>query len=262
MPLYMDRHEVPGATAQEVAAAHVSDLEKASDFDVEFFSYWFDSDNGAVFCFAKAPNEDSMNRVHAASHGLIPAEIIEVNERDVVSFLGRVHDPADASEITNPFRTIAFTDIVGSTRLLDRLGQAGFMVLLTEHDLLIRKALISWDGREVKHTGDGFMVSFEDVSKALGWALDIRATFNEHSELEIRLGMAAGEPVDQYDDIFGAAVTLASRICASAGAGRVRVSDVVHDLGVDRGFEFSDGEPEILKGFSEATTLYELLGQS
>ncbi len=253
---------MPGATPQDVANAHVSDLEKASEFDVEFFSYWFDSNENAVFCFARAPNADAMTQVHRASHGLIPAEIIEVKENDVVSFLGRVHEPADASEITSPFRTIAFTDIVGSTEMLDRFGQAGYMVLLTEHDLLIRKALVSWGGREVKHTGDGFMVSFEDAGKALGWAIDVRTVFGEHEELDIRLGMAAGEPVDQYDDIFGAAVTMASRICSSAGPGRVRVSEVVHDLGVDKGFTFDDGELETLKGFSEPTTLYELLGSN
>lgn len=262
MPLFMDRHNVPGASAEDVAAAHVSDLAVSKDYDVEFFSYWFDSNDGAVFCFARAPSEDAMTDVHEASHGLVPAEIIAVNENDVVGFLGRVHDPVDASEVTSPFRTIAFTDIVDSTALLDQKGQAGYMVLLTEHDLMIRKALVSWDGREVKHTGDGFMVSFEDASKALGWALDVRGVFDTHPDLSIRLGMDAGEPVDQYDDIFGAAVTMASRICSSAGAGVVRVSDVVHDLGKDKGFTFSDGELEILKGFSEPARLYELLNSS
>ena len=259
MPLYMDRHNVPGASAEDVAAAHVSDLAISKDYDVEFFSYWFDAKDGAVFCFARAPGEEAMNAVHEASHGLVPAEIIEVNENEVTSFLGRVHDPVDASEVTSAFRTIAFTDIVGSTEMLDRAGQAGFMVLLTEHDLMIRRALMSWDGREVKHTGDGFMVSFEDAGKALGWALDVRSTFADHESLDIRLGMDAGEPVDQYDDIFGAAVTMASRICASADAGKVRVSDVVHGLGVEKGFTFSDGMLETLKGFSEPARIYELL---
>ena len=53
--------------------------------------------------------------------------------------------------------------MVGSTELLERLGQAAYMKLLAEHDLIIREALIKWKGREVKHTGDGFMVVFEDV---------------------------------------------------------------------------------------------------
>ena len=259
MPLFMDRHEVPGASAQDVADAHVSDLEKAGEFDVEFFSYWFDHNNGAVFCFAKAPKRDAMTAVHEASHGLVPAEIIEVEETDVVKFLGRVHDPRDASELTSPFRTIVFTDIVGSTELLDSLGQAEYMVLLTEHDLTIRKSLISWKGREVKHTGDGFMISFEDVSRALGWAIDVRDTFASHADLDIRIGLAAGEPVDHDEDIFGAAVTLASRICGVARPGTVKVSDIVHDLGADAGFTFESGAEESLKGFADPVKTYVLV---
>ncbi|MDX1468458.1 MAG: DUF4242 domain-containing protein [Acidimicrobiia bacterium] len=259
MPLFMDRHDVPGASAHDVANAHVSDLEKAGEFGVEFFSYWFDHNDGAVFCFARAPERDAMKAVHEASHGLVPAEIIEVQEGEVVKFLGRVHDPRDASEITSPFRTIAFTDIVGSTELLDTLGQAEYMVLLTEHDLAIRKSLISWKGREVKHTGDGFMISFDDAGRALGWSAAVRDMFDTKENLTIRLGLAAGEPVDHDDDIFGAAVTLASRICGAAEPGTVKVSDVVRDIGTEAGFEFDSGTEESLKGFADPVKTYVLL---
>lgn len=260
MPLYMDRHDVPGSTAEETANNHAADLEVASQFGVDFFSYWHDSTEGIVFCFARAPGEEAMTQAHLASHGLVPGEIIEVSEFDIVRFLGKVHDPVDASEVTSAFRTICFTDLVGSTELLDRLGQSEYMVLLTEHDLIIRKALIRWQGREVKHTGDGFMVVFEDVDKALGWSLDVRNIFEERSDLDVRLGMAAGEPVDHDDDLFGAAVTMANRICSSAGPEQIYVSDIVHDLGVEKGFTFDDGKSETLKGFSEPATIYQLLG--
>jgi class 3 adenylate cyclase len=133
-------------------------------------------------------------QAHRAAHGHLPTEIIEVSESDVVRFLGKVHDPVDASEVTSAFRIVCFTDLVGSTELLDRLGQSEYMVLLTKHDLIIREALIRWTGREVKHTGDGFMVVFEDVDRALGWSLDVRDSFKQDSELDVRLGIAAGEP--------------------------------------------------------------------
>ena len=201
-----------------------------------------------------------MTKAHQASHGLVPSEIIEVSESDVVRFLGMVHDPVDASESTSAFRTICFTDLVGSTELLDRLGQTEYMVLLSQHDLIIRDALLKWEGHEVKHTGDGFMVVFEDVDKALNWSLDVRGSFEQRSDLDVRLGLAAGEPVDYYDDIFGAAVTMASRICSTAGPEQIYVSDLVHDLGVETGFNFDDGKTEVLKGFSEPATIYELLG--
>lgn len=256
----MDRHDVPGITAEETANNHAADLEIAGQFDVDFFSYWHDSARGLVFCFARAPGEEAMTQAHTASHGGVPTDIIEVSESDVVSFLGKVHDPVDASEATSAFRTICFTDLVGSTELLDKLGQSEYMVLLTEHDLIVRKALITWKGREIKHTGDGFMVVFEEADKALGWSLAVRESFEQHSDLDVRLGMAAGEPVDRDDDIFGAAVTMANRICSSAGPEQIYVSDVVRDLGVEEGFSFDGGKTEVLKGFSEPATIYELLG--
>lgn len=265
MPLFMDRHDVPGATAEDVAAAHVSDLEVAGRFGVQFFSYWFDHKDGAVFCFANAPSPTSMTQVHNASHGLVPAEIIEVSEDDVLRFLGRVQDPADASEVTSSFRVIIFTDLEKSTEMLDQLGEPGYMLLLTEHDLVIRRALVSHRGREVKHTGDGFLISFEDVPRALEWARDVMSEFAklppspDGHVLRIRMGISAGEPVDHNDDIFGKAVTTASRICTAARGGQVLVSDVVHEMGSDRGFQFGEGQPLVLKGFAKPVPVFELL---
>lgn len=258
----MDRHDVPGSTAEETARNHAADLKVAGQFGVEFFSYWHDSTRGLVFCFASAPGEDAVAQAHRAAHGLVPTEIIEVSESDVVRFLGKVHDPVDASEVTSAFRTICFTDLVGSTELLERLGQTEYMVLLAEHDLITREALIRWKGREVKHTGDGLMVAFGDVDKALRWSLDVRDSFEQRSDLDVRLGLAAGEPVDRDDDFFGAAVTMANRICSSAGPGQIYASDVVRDLGVEKGFLFDGGQIHLLKGISEPATIYELLGIS
>ena len=130
----MDRHDVPEVTAEQVAAAHLSDVRIAGEHGVQFFSYWLDADAASVFCLARAPDAEAVFTVHRESHGMMPAEIIEVSENDVIQFLGNVHEPSDASEVVNPFRTIAFSDLVGSTELLQDLGQSEFMVRLTEHD--------------------------------------------------------------------------------------------------------------------------------
>jgi class 3 adenylate cyclase len=266
MPLFMDRHEVPGASAQDVANAHVSDLAVAGRYGVEFFSYWFDSTDGEVFCFARAPSTSAVERVHGESHGLIPAEIIEVSENDVVRFLGKVSDPANASEITSPFRTIVFTDLEDSTGLLERIGDSLFMLLLTEHDLVVRRALVDWHGREVKHTGDGFLLSFADVSNALSWSLRVRDDFADRTLVEgvppvrVRIGMAAGEPVDHDDDIFGASVNRANRICAVAEPGHILVSDLVRDLGLEQGYLFGEEKAVSLKGIRGDALVYELVG--
>ena len=200
MPLYMDRHDIPGATAEDVAMAHASDLAVAGRHGVQFLAYWFDQDTSSAFCFARAGTPDAVQAVHAESHGLLPNEVIMVEEKDVLSFLGKVQDPADAKQLTSAFRAILFTDLEGSTSLLDRLGEAPYLILLTEHDLILRHALAAWHGREVKHTGDGIMASFAEVSDSLACALAMQAAFAgrpataESPALRVRVGIAAGEP--------------------------------------------------------------------
>ena len=200
MPLFMDRHDVPGASAEDVAKAHVSDLERAGKHDVQFLSYWFDADNGGVFCFARAPARENLEAVHRESHGLVPNEIIGVSEDAVLRFLGKVHDPVDHTEVTSPFRATLFTDLEGSTAMADELETSEYMRLLTEHDVIIRRALVAARGREVKHTGDGIMASFDEVANGLECALAIRAGFDARidegrkPECRVRVGLAAGEP--------------------------------------------------------------------
>jgi len=263
----MDRHDVPAASAEDVAQAHVSDLELAGKHDVQFLSYWFDAESGGVFCFAKAPARENLEAVHRESHGLVPNEIISVSEDAVLRFLGTVQDPTDHTELSSPFRTILFTDLEGSTALAQQLETSEFMSLLTEHDVIIRRALVASRGREVKHTGDGIMASFDDVGSALDCALAIQDGFAARIEdgktpaCRVRIGLAAGEPVDHNDDLFGAAVNLASRICGAADPGSILVSDVVRELGTESGFAFAAVDPRVLKGFSSPVRAFQLLGR-
>jgi class 3 adenylate cyclase len=264
MPLFMDRHDVPGVTAEQVARAHLADLDMGAKFGVQFLAYWFDADQGEAFCLAKAPTGDSLTAVHKATHGLIPNEIISVSEDNVLRLLGRMSETGGDTQAVNPFRTIMFTDLQGSTSILQSVGQAAFMVLLAEHDLIIRRALVASRGREVKHTGDGIMASFDDVASALECSMAIQAGFEarpadgQTTELRVRIGIAAGEPVDHNDDLFGSTVTLASRICGAAEAGRILTSDLVRTLGTERGFAFDSGREVVLKGFSDPTLVFEL----
>jgi len=260
----MDRHDVPGATAEDAANAHVSDLEVAGKYDVEFLSYWFDPDRESVFCFARSPDRDNIIAVHSESHGLVPHEIIGVSEDSVLRFLGTVKDPADASEVTNPFRVIVFTDLEGSTALTEEIGQAEFMVLLSEHDLIVRRAVVTARGREVKHTGDGFLVSFDAAADALEFCVDVLEGFRDRNDsgadrpLRVKVGVAAGEPVDHNDDIYGTAVNLASRLCDQASGGTVFAAPDIPDL-AGEGFRFREVGERVLKGFPAPVRIFELI---
>jgi len=264
MPLFMDRHDLPGMTAEQVAQAHLADLSVEAMFGVQFLAYWFDADRGEAFCLAKAPTGEALTAVHGASHGLVPNEIISVSEDSVLRLLGRMSEtPTDPSG-DDPFRAILFTDMQGSTAILEAVGQSAFMALLTEHDLIIRRALVAAHGREVKHTGDGIMAAFDDVASALDCSLAIQAGFQQRSrhgltpELRVRIGVAAGQPVDHNDDLFGPTVNLASRICDVADPGSILTSELVRDLGNEQGFTFDGGRDVFLKGISGPTRVFEL----
>jgi class 3 adenylate cyclase len=267
MPLFLDRHDLSGVTPEEIVRAHANDLEVAHKHDVDFLAYWFDSDLGTAFCLARAPNAENVSAAHDEAHGMIPTDIIDASEDEILRFLGRIHEPADASEITSAFRTIVFTDLEDSTKLAEELEPQAYIALLKEHDGIIRRALVSSHGREVKHTGDGIMASFEEVEDALDFAIAIEAGFEERIAFggeppyRVRIGMAAGEPVDHNDDLFGSTVNLASRICNVAGPGEVLVSADVREFGAGIGFAFEDCEAVSLKGFAEAVPVFRLLGR-
>jgi class 3 adenylate cyclase len=265
MPLFMDRHDLPGISAEEVAQAHLTDIQFESKYAVQFLAYWFDAEHGQVFCLARATRPEDMAAVHREGHGLVPNEIIAVSEDDVFRFLGRVGEAVDHTPLATPFRTILFTDLMGSTSLLQEVGQQAFMGLLAEHDLIIRRSLVASRGREVKHTGDGIMASFEDVANALHCALAIQSGFRARMsdgathELLLRIGIAAGEPVDHNDDLFGSTVNLASRICDASEPGHILTSDLVCEMGTQKGFAFGPARDVELKGFGQVRVA-ELIG--
>ncbi len=262
----MDRHDLEGATPADVAAAHMSDLGVQELHGVRFVSYWFDYHRGAAFCLVEAPDAEAAQRVHRESHGSVANEIIPVDPDDVARFLGRIDDPlAAARQADSAFRIILFTDLEGSTEMVQRLGDERAVALLRRHDRIVRDALGRTGGREVKHTGDGIMASFASVQSALRCAVDVQRGFAEHAArdpeaaMRVRIGMSAGEPVAQDGDLFGAAVQLAARLCARAAPGGVLVSGVVRDLSIGKGFVFADPREEALKGFPAPVTLCELV---
>ena len=265
MGFYMDRHDLEGATAADVAAAHLSDLKTQAQHGVRFVSYWFDYDRSATFCLVEAPNEEAAQAVHRDSHGMVANEIIPVDPEAVVRFMGRIDDPLESGrDPESAFRIILFTDLEGSTAMVQRLGDDGAMRLLRIHDSIIRDALAHDAGREVKHTGDGIMASFGSVRAALACAVAIQQGFAAHNTshpeppLRVRIGMSAGEPVAEGDDLFGAAVQLAARLCDYARPGVVVVSSVVRDLAIGKGFTFGPGGEATLKGLPVPVSLCEL----
>ena len=160
--------------------------------------------------------------------------------------------------------TILFTDIEGSTTLTQRLGDAKAQELLRSHNTIVRDALKTRSGSEIKHTGDGIMASFPSASLAIECAVTIQKTLAQYNEanpdtpLRVRIGLNAGEPVAEDDDLFGTSVQLAARICAHAEPGHILASDVVRQLVAGKGFILMDRGETALRGFEEPVRLYEV----
>lgn len=83
MPLFMDMHSLDGGVkADDVAKAHMADLQTQDRFGVRYLRYWVDEGQGKIFCLVDAPSEDAANRVHREAHGLVADQIYPVIEGD------------------------------------------------------------------------------------------------------------------------------------------------------------------------------------
>ena len=267
MPLYMDIHNLPeGTTPEDVAKAHASDMETQQKYGVEYQKYWVNEKTGKVFCLVHAPNAEAAECVHREAHGLLAEKIIEVEPDVAEVFLGGTETnsvgavllPGGGVEARDPgIRTILFTDVANSTALTQSLGDAAALAILGVHDTIVRDALSALGGREVKHTGDGIMASFVSAASAIRCAIQIQrelekyAQANPERSLKVRVGAAAGEPVEQNDDLFGSTVQLAARLCAHAQPEQILVSNAIPDLCIGKGLLFEELGEVSLKGFGQ-----------
>jgi class 3 adenylate cyclase len=216
-----------------------------------------------VFCFVDAPTREAAEAVHAEAHGAMPSRIIPVEGSMVRGFLGPLPAAHESDNGGSAFRAILFTDIVDSTSLTQRLGDMKAMDVLRAHDRIVRGALSETDGSEVKHTGDGIMASFPSAAPAVECAAVIQRRLSEHARgaehpIVVRIGISAGEPVTEHNDLFGAAVQLAARACAQADAGGILVSAEVRDLYDAGPLRFVERGPFDLKGFEHPVPLFEV----
>lgn len=273
MPVFMDRHYVEGATRQSVADAHQKDLVLQDKYEVKFMTYWFDEMRCTAFCLIEAPNRETIERAHNEAHGSIPNEVLEVDPAVVDAFLGRIKDPPPPNTAAeNPgeisidagLRAIMFTDLKDSTLMTTLHGDAKALHLLHVQNALSRSALNTHRGREIKHTGDGIMASFASVPDAVDCAIAIQKAFaaynKEHPEtpMYLRIGMSAGEPIEDDGDLFGKAVQLAARLCAQAQPARVLVDQRVLDQCPGKNLPLTDLGEINLKGFDHAVRVYEI----
>ena len=154
-----------------------------------------------------------------------------------------------------------FTDIVGSTEMTARLGDSAALELVRAHDALVRRGLEAYGGREIKHTGDGIMASFDNVANSVRAAADIQRRFAAYNAdasetLSVRIGIDAGEPVEDHNDLFGSTVQLASRLCSEAEANGIIVSGFARELCQEDATRFVALGERQFKGFADKAQVF------
>lgn len=164
--------------------------------------------------------------------------------------------------------TLLFSDIEGSTALLESLGDRGYMELLRWHNRVVRDGIDAWDGFEVGREGDSFMIAFGSARRALRCALDVQARLaagppDGMPEVRVRMGAHTGETIRDADEFYGHAVHFAARVSSAASGGEILASQVVRDLnaGCDD-FFFESPRTLEFKGFTGEHAVYPVVAAS
>lgn len=201
-----------------------------------------------------APLEEGISQYLAS--GKISTVIDLVNE-----FIDDGAAGAHAARPARSIQAVLWTDLVSHTQMMRRLGDEGGRAVLRDHERITREALREHGGSEVKAMGDGFLATFGSVTAALDCAIALQRRFADHSRsadepLVVRMGINAGEPIEEDSDLFGSTVILASRIAASAGAGEILIPEPVRHLASGKTYLYSDRGDSTLKGFEDPVRLY------
>lgn len=158
--------------------------------------------------------------------------------------------------------TLLFSDIEGSTAMMEKVGEQRSLELMRDHTSLVRQLVESFGGSVVKSLGDGFMVSFPSAHAGVHCAIEMQRSLGDQSvpdvgSLRIRIGLHSGYLIANAEDFFGRNVVLAARIADRATGGEILVSSAVKDYtATDPRVEFEDRGEFHLKGLLGEHTIY------
>ena len=160
---------------------------------------------------------------------------------------------------------VMFTDLVGSTKMTQELGDLGAQQVVRTHNAIVRNALAAYHGREVKHTGDGIMAVFSNAANAVASTMVIQQELAKHNgtqgnvPVKVRIGLNAGAAVQEEDDFFGTTVQLSARVCDKADAEQIFITQSVRDLVTGHSIQFRDAGNFDMKGIEKPVPVYEVV---
>ena len=201
------------------------------------------------------PNRSGKELARAAARRVLKTAVPVTSPRELAALEQDIRRdlPTDGTV------TILFCDMVDYAGMTERLGDQASRQLLRDHHRIVRDAIARHGGREISVQGDGFMVAFGGVARALRCAIDIQRAVlayvpdDEGETIAVHIGVHTGAAVDEGDDYLGHTVIVASRLADAAGAGEVLVSSLSEQLVQGSGEFTFDGHRETrLKGMERA----------
>lgn len=240
MPIFMDRHDISeSVTAENVAQLHKEDLKIQEQFNCRGLTYWYDDIKKIAFCLIEAPNKESIQNMHKHAHGEVPNIILEVNEKIVESFLGRLEDPdnlssTDLNIINDPAqRTLMVVRF--NTISLNGMHNSHSKSNIQQAIIAIGDLLKRFEGRLAEHKEAYLLISFKSAYKAVLCAFELETIFTDtiakiyNSNIHIKIGLATGMPVVANKTFFEDVIKLADRLCF-IDKSNIVITTEVHNL--------------------------------
>jgi AraC-like DNA-binding protein len=244
MPIFMDRHIVPGIEAKHAAEAHREDLKVQDEFGCRCMTYWVDEEHGSAFCLIDAPDMEAVKKMHDRAHGLVPHDIVQVNSNVVEAFLGRISDPrytdlvdSDLRIFNDPaFRIILVSQTIDTILLRHQLGLEKADKLLSLYAEIVRRQIKDHEGREVEQRGNASVASFVSVTQAIDCALAIKKDLHIAAEpLSLRMGLNAGMPVTKSKELFGDTVKMGQYLCDIGNTNDIMLASIIREIYKNKG---------------------------
>jgi len=242
-----ERAQLTTAALETLGTSH----DMARKFQGKMGEYLMEPQYMRMMLSGRTAMEEFLGGREAGAHSELKAAIKEWNR--------------PTEKVKTSIITVMFTDMVGSTDLTQAKGDAAAQEVVRRHNTIVRTALAQFAGREIKHTGDGIMASFASAAGAVEASVVIQRNVTAHNErmpqqtLHLRIGLNAGEPIQEEDDLFGTTVQLAARVCAATDTDQILCTGVVKELGQGKGATFKPAGSHALKGFKEKFDLFEVV---
>jgi class 3 adenylate cyclase/pimeloyl-ACP methyl ester carboxylesterase len=177
--------------------------------------------------------------------------------RETGAFVATIR--AEQATFDRVLATVLFSDIVDSTAVAARIGDAEWRTLVERHHATVRSLLARYRGKEADTAGDGFFATFDGPARAVTCAKAIVEAIRPLG-IEVRVGVHTGEVETIDGKVGGLAVVIGSRLGALAGASEVLASQTVKDLTAGSGLAFVDAGEHELKGVPDRWRLYRVVG--